>query len=58
MVEILETGANDVLIIRPEKGGELLLPMLESTVLSVNLENDEMLVHLLPGLLPGKEETE
>jgi 16S rRNA processing protein RimM len=58
VVEILETGANDVLVIRPEQGEELLLPMLESTVLSVDLESGEMHVHLLPGLRPGEEETE
>jgi 16S rRNA processing protein RimM len=58
VVEILETGANDVLVIRPEQGAELLLPMLESTVLSVNLESGELQVHLLPGLQPGEEETD
>lgn len=58
VVEILETGANDVLVIRPEQGQELLLPMLESTILSVNLERGELQVHLLPGLKLGEEEAD
>jgi len=58
VVEILETGANDVLVIRPEQGQELLLPMLESTILSVNLDRGELQVHLLPGLKLGEEEAD
>lgn len=54
--EILETGSNDVYVIEPESGPELLLPALESVILSVNLERGEMQVHLLPGLIPGEEE--
>jgi 16S rRNA processing protein RimM len=49
---ILETGANDVYIVRSETGPELLLPNIASIVLKINLERGEMLVHLLPGLLP------
>lgn len=49
---ILETGANDVLIIRNESGKELLLPHISSVVLSINLNQGEMIVHLLPGITP------
>ncbi len=50
--EIIETGSNDVLIVRMPDGKELLLPDIPSVVLDISLERDEMRVHLLPGLLP------
>jgi 16S rRNA processing protein RimM len=50
--EILETGANDVLVIRPEKGPDILFPLVESLLLAVDLAHGEMQVKLLPGLLP------
>jgi 16S rRNA processing protein RimM len=49
---ILETGANDVYIVRSEAGAEILLPNISSVVLNVDLEISEMHVHLIPGLLP------
>jgi 16S rRNA processing protein RimM len=54
---ILETGANDVYVIRPETGApgvitrEILLPAIEETILEVNVDQGEMKVHILPGLL-------
>ena len=50
LVEILETGANDVYVVRKESGGELLLPAIPSVILEVNLESRIMRVHLLEGL--------
>lgn len=49
--EILSTGANDVLVIDAEDRKEILLPMLEETILKVDTALGEMSVHLLPGLL-------
>ncbi len=52
LVEILETGANEVYIVRPEEGGpEILLPAIDEVVLKVDLEQGVMVVHLLEGLL-------
>jgi 16S rRNA processing protein RimM len=50
LTEILETGANNVYVVRPPTGPEVLLPAIESVVREVNLERKEMRVHLLPGL--------
>jgi len=50
IVDVLETGANDVYVVRDEAGEELLLPAIESVILEVNLEEDELKVHLIPGL--------
>lgn len=49
---ILETGANDVYVVRDQAGSELLLPAIESVILDIDLEHQEIRVHLLPGLLP------
>ncbi len=50
IVEIIETGANDVYIVRPTTGSELLLPAIEDVILAIDLETQEILVKLLPGL--------
>lgn len=49
--DILETGANDVYVIESEQYGEILIPAIKEVVLKVDLEQREMQVHLLPGLL-------
>lgn len=48
--EILETGANDVYVVKNPAGREILLPALEQVVLEIDLERKMMKVHLLPGL--------
>ena len=52
VAEILETGANDVYIVRDEEGRQLLLPAIESVILEVNLDAGTITVRLLPGLNP------
>jgi 16S rRNA processing protein RimM len=49
--EILETGANDVLVVQPESGPEILLPVTDEVILKVDLVEGLIRVHLLPGLL-------
>jgi 16S rRNA processing protein RimM len=48
--QILETGANDVYIVRSETGEELLLPAIESVILRTDLENRQLTVRLIPGM--------
>ena len=48
---IIETGANDVFIVRKPNNAELLLPNISDVVLDVDLAKGEIHVHLLPGLL-------
>lgn len=47
--EILETGANDVYVVRGA-AGEVLLPAIKDVVLSIDLDARRMTVHLLEGL--------
>jgi 16S rRNA processing protein RimM len=51
IAEILETGANDVYVVRDEAGKEILLPAIPSVVLEVDMELRQMKVHLLEGLV-------
>ena len=49
--EILETGANDVYIVRDEAGKEILLPAIPSVILNVDMAQRSIKVHLLEGLI-------
>ena len=48
--EILQTGANDVYVVRRPEGEELLLPAIKQVVKSVDLQAGTMTVELMPGL--------
>lgn len=47
---ILETGANDVYVVEKEGAKELLLPAIDSVIVEVDLEQETLVVRLLPGL--------
>ncbi|HAY85114.1 MAG TPA: 16S rRNA processing protein RimM [Chloroflexi bacterium] len=51
VAEWIETGANGVYIVRDADGNEVLLPDIDEVVLKIDLENQQMTVHLLEGLL-------
>jgi 16S rRNA processing protein RimM len=50
LVEILETGANDVYVVRDDSGKEILLPAIPSVILELNMDQRTLKVHLLEGL--------
>ncbi len=50
LVEILETGANDVYVVRDDTGKEILLPAIPSVILDVEADSRTMRVHVLEGL--------
>jgi 16S rRNA processing protein RimM len=52
LVEILANAANDIYVVRPEQGPEILLPAIDSVILDIDLQHGEIRVHLLAGLLP------
>lgn len=52
VVKIIETGANDVFLIRTEDDKELLLPDIESVVKEVDIDQGIMRVIVPTGLLP------
>jgi 16S rRNA processing protein RimM len=51
--QILETGANDVYIVGPDTGKDILLPAISSVIRKIDLDKGEMVVRLIPGLVEG-----
>ncbi len=49
--EILETGANDVYLVRRDDGREILLPAIQDVIQEIDLEHKRMVVRLMPGLV-------
>jgi len=47
---ILETGANDVFIIRTPTGPDLLIPVIDDVILAIQPDEGKIIVRLLPGL--------
>jgi 16S rRNA processing protein RimM len=50
LVEVLETGANDVYVVRDDGGKEMLLPAIPSVILNLDMDSRLLRVHLLEGL--------
>ena len=50
LTEIIETGANDVYVVKDDSANELLLPVIPSVILDIDPERRLIRVHLLEGL--------
>lgn len=48
--DVMQTGANDVYVVKKKGQPELLIPVIDQCILNVDIEGGEVLVHLLPGL--------
>lgn len=51
LVDVLETGANDVYIVKTPDQKEILIPAIKECILSVDIEKKQIVVHLLKGLV-------
>lgn len=49
--DVMETGANDVYVIESIRHGEVLVPAIHECILSIDIDKQEMQIHLLEGLL-------
>lgn len=49
--DIFRTGANDVYVIKDEKGKQLLLPGIPDVIKEIDLEKEKIIVHILKGLI-------
>lgn len=49
--EVLQTGANDVYVVKTNEGKEVLLPVIDDCVLDVNIEEKVVTVKLMPGIM-------
>ena len=50
IIDVIETGSNDVYTVRWTDGSELLLPAIKQCILDVDIENKKMTVHVMDGL--------
>lgn len=51
VTDILETGANDVWTVTPEKGKLQYIPYIDDVVKEINIENKEIIIDPIEGLL-------
>ena len=51
LTDVLQTGANDVYVVKMKDGNEVLLPVIKECVLDVDVENGIVKVHIMPGLV-------
>lgn len=51
LTDVIQTGANDVYVVTMTDGKEVLMPAIKECILSVNMENGQMKVHVMDGLL-------
>ena len=51
LTDVLETGANNVYEVTTENNKKVLIPVIEQCILSHDMEQRTVTVHLLPGLL-------
>ena len=50
IVDVIETGSNDVYTVKCNDGSELLLPAIKQCILDVDVMNRRMTVHVMDGL--------
>lgn len=49
--EVLETGANDVYIVKTKKHGEVLIPAIDDAIIETDVEQNRVIVRIPDGLL-------
>lgn len=55
--DVIETGANDVYVVRGREYGELLIPIHDETLVNIDTETGFVTVNLPEGLLPDESES-
>ncbi len=56
LTEVLETGANDVYVVKGSRYGEVLIPVSGETIIKTDIAAKQVIVRLPEGLLPGQSE--
>ena len=51
ITEIMKPGANDVWVVKPSSGADILIPVIDDVVLDVDVNSKKVKIHLMEGLL-------
>lgn len=51
MTDVMQTGANDVYVVKCDTGEEVLLPAIKECIKEIDIENGQITVHIMDGLL-------
>ena len=51
VVDVFQTGSNDVYVVKDEQGKQILLPAIKQVIKNVDIKNRIITVHLLEGLV-------
>lgn len=51
LTDIIETGANDVYVVKSERYKEILIPAIKQVIVNIDLPGQAMQVDLLPGII-------
>ena len=51
LIDVMQTGANDVYVVKLKNGKEGLFPAIPDCIKDVDVENKRLTVHVMPGLL-------
>lgn len=51
IIDIYNTGANDIYTVKTDEGKEILLPGIKDVIKQVDLQNKKIVVHMLKGLI-------
>jgi 16S rRNA processing protein RimM len=51
LIDVMETGSNDVYIVKTEDDREVLLPAIRDCVQDIDTDQNVMTVHIMPGLI-------
>lgn len=51
IVDVFQTGSNDVYVVKDEQGKQILLPAIKQVIKNVDVKNKIITVHLLEGLV-------
>ena len=49
--DIFNTGSNDIYVVKDKQGKQILLPAIQDVIKQIDIENQKIIVHLLPGLI-------
>ena len=51
LVDIFNTGSNDIYVVKNELGKQILLPAIKNVIKKIDMEKRKITVHLIPGLM-------